>query len=78
MQLLVRLINDHMKLIAAELGIKTNITTYDAKHSFATVLKLSGASTEFISEALGHSNLKQRRIILFHSNMIKRRRMAEY
>lgn len=27
------------------------------KHSFATQLKSSGASTEFISESLGHSSL---------------------
>jgi site-specific recombinase XerD len=29
-----------------------------ARHSFSTVLKRSGASIEFISESLGHSNLK--------------------
>ncbi|HEX5150080.1 MAG TPA: site-specific integrase [Parafilimonas sp.] len=57
-QLLTRLINDHIKKIAADLGIKTNVTTYVARHSFATVLKRSGASVEFISEVLGHSNLK--------------------
>lgn len=57
-QLQTRLINDHVKKIAADLGIKTNVTTYVARHSFATVLKRSGASMEFISEALGHSNLK--------------------
>ncbi|MFT4155904.1 tyrosine-type recombinase/integrase [Parafilimonas sp.] len=57
-QLLTRLINDHMKQIAAYLDIKVNLTTYVARHSFATVLKRSGASVEFISEALGHSNLK--------------------
>jgi integrase len=57
-QLQTRLINDHIKKIAADLGIKTNVTTYVARHSFATVLKRSGASVEFISEALGHSNLK--------------------
>lgn len=57
-QLLVRLINDHMKIIAAELSIKHKVTTYVARHSFATVLKRSGASAEFISEALGHTNLK--------------------
>ncbi|MEJ7674804.1 MAG: tyrosine-type recombinase/integrase [Chitinophagaceae bacterium] len=34
------------------------MTTYTARHSFSTVLKRSGASTEFISEALGHSDVK--------------------
>ncbi|MBC7383676.1 MAG: site-specific integrase [Bacteroidia bacterium] len=51
-------INDHMKAIAKVLEIDTDCTTYAARHSFATVLQRSGVSTEFISEALGHSNLR--------------------
>lgn len=47
-----------MKGIARKLEITNDITTYAARHSFATVLQRSGASTEFISEALGHSNVK--------------------
>lgn len=54
----VRLINDWMKHILQELGIDKKATTYVARHSFSTVLKRSGASTEIIQEALGHSNLK--------------------
>ena len=57
-QLLVHLINDNMKVIGAELGIKTHITTYSARHSFATTLKRSGANVSLISEMLGHSSLK--------------------
>lgn len=57
-QLLVRLMNDHMKKVAAALEIKAKITSYVARHTFSTVLKRSGASIEFISESLGHSNLK--------------------
>lgn len=34
------------------------ITTYVARHTFSTVLKRSGASTEFIQEALGHTDMK--------------------
>ena len=55
--LLVHLINDHMKEIATDVLIDKPITTYYARHSFATILKNSGVSTEFISEALGHSSL---------------------
>jgi integrase len=51
-------INANMKTIARTVGINQGVTTYAARHSFATILKKSGASTEFISEALGHSNLK--------------------
>ncbi|MEO8860283.1 MAG: site-specific integrase [Ginsengibacter sp.] len=56
--LLIHLINEHMKQIAIELGIFKPITTYYARHSFATILKNSGVSTEFICEALGHTSLQ--------------------
>ena len=52
------IINRYIKLIAAAVGIDKNITTYTARHSFSTVLKRSGAPIEFISESLGHSDLK--------------------
>ncbi len=57
-KLLTHLINEHMKQIAVELGIQKPITTYYARHSFATILKNSGVSTEFISEALGRKSLQ--------------------
>lgn len=57
-QQLIKLINKNMKGIARKLSIEKPITTYYARHSFATILKRSGASTEFISEALGHSDMK--------------------
>jgi len=54
---LTKTINKYMKRIAIELNINKPITTYYARHSFATVLKRSGASIELISELLGHSNV---------------------
>jgi integrase len=54
----VLFINDWMKRILKNLGIQKKATTYVARHTFSTVLKRSGASTEFIQEALGHSDLK--------------------
>lgn len=57
-QQLTQTINKNMKRIAADLSINKPVTTYYARHSFATILKRSGASTELISEALGHSDLK--------------------
>ena len=47
-----------MKAIAKTLGITNDVTTYAARHSFATILQRSGAGTAFISEALGHSSTK--------------------
>lgn len=51
-------INKYMKRIGKELEIELDLTTYTARHSFATILKRSGASTEFIGESLGHKNNK--------------------
>ena len=50
-------INKHMKKIGNQLGI-SSISTYTARHSFASVLKRSGANIAYISESLGHSDLK--------------------
>ena len=57
-QQLIKTINKYMKRIATNLELNKPITTYYARHSFATVLKNSGASIEFISEALAHSSQK--------------------
>ena len=51
----VQTINKNMTNICNDLEID-RVTTYSARHSFATVLKRSGASVEFISESLGHRN----------------------
>ena len=40
--------------IGEKLGIPIDLTTYVARHSYATVLKRSGVSTAIISESLGH------------------------
>ncbi len=47
-----------MKLICTDLSIENNVTTYAARHSFATILQRSGAPVSFISEALGHGNVQ--------------------
>jgi integrase/recombinase XerD len=54
---LTKRINKRMKLIGEALSIG-KITTYTARHSFATVLKRGGANIAYISESLGHSDLK--------------------
>jgi integrase len=51
-------INAGMKAIAEKAGINKPVTTYTARHSFATVMKRNGASLEFISESLGHSDIR--------------------
>jgi integrase/recombinase XerD len=54
---LTKRINKRMKLIGEALSIG-KITTYTARHTFATVLKRGGANIAYISESLGHSDLK--------------------
>jgi integrase len=56
-QQLTELINKNMKKVCTDLKINKNVTTYFARHSFATVLKRSGAKIEMISELLGHSSV---------------------
>lgn len=57
-------VNKNLKLLAAQLGIEANLTTYVARHSFASVLKKSGVNIALISEALGHSDLTTTQIYL--------------
>lgn len=52
-----RYINDHIKRIAKEYELPLDLSTYWARHSFATNSLRKGASMEFISEALNHSDL---------------------
>ena len=60
----MRKINKQLELIGNELNLPIKLTTYVARHSFATVLKRSGVSTSIISEAMGHSNEKVTQIYL--------------
>lgn len=60
----IKQINSFLKQIAKMVGIEINLTTYVARHSYATVLKRSGVSTSIISESLGHSSEKVTRIYL--------------
>jgi len=51
-------VNKYLKRIGKELNIPVTLTTYTARHSFATKLKNSEkVSIYFIMEALGHSNI---------------------
>jgi integrase/recombinase XerD len=52
-----RHLNEYMEKIGSTLNMG-KITTYHARHSYATVLKRSGVNISYISESLGHSNLK--------------------
>lgn len=57
-------LNKELHKLADELGIKEDVTTYVARHSFATVLKKSGVNIGIISQALGHQDIKTTQIYL--------------
>jgi len=55
---LIRLLNRSLRKIATALNLSIDLTTYVARHSYATTLLRSGVSVAEISESLGHSDLK--------------------
>ena len=57
-------VNKSLKEIGERLNIPIDLTTYVARHSFATVLKREGVSTSIICESLGHSSEKVTQIYL--------------
>ena len=57
-------INKELREWSKRLKLTTNLTTYVARHTFATVLKRSGVSVALISESLGHSDLSTTQIYL--------------
>jgi len=57
-------VNKELKVLADELEIDAEITTYVARHSFATILKRSGVNIGIISELMGHADLTTTEIYL--------------
>ena len=61
---LTKMVNQHLKRIAKAVKIKENVSSYVARHSWATISKNTGASTEYISEQLGHSSVSVTKLYL--------------
>lgn len=57
----IRFINQHLLNHTESCGIEGKISTYWARHSFATNAIIQGASMEYVSEALQHSSLSTTR-----------------
>ena len=57
-------VNGYLEDIGKELGIELKISSYVARHSYATVLKRAGVSTSVICESLGHSSERVTQIYL--------------
>lgn len=75
-------INRSLKGIAKKIGLPTTISTYFARHSYATILMETGAPTVYISKRLGHSDISTTEAYLsqfskekeqqFEANLLKR------
>lgn len=57
-------VNKHLREIGESLNLAIPLTTYVARHSFATILKKSGVEIALICEMLGHSDLSTTQIYL--------------
>ena len=53
-----KLTNKYIRRIAQKVGIDKPVSTYWARHSYATILMRANVGTEFISKQLGHKSLK--------------------
>lgn len=57
-------INAQLKILGQAIGLTVPLTSYVARHTYATVLKRSGVPTSIISASLGHSSEKVTQIYL--------------
>ena len=57
-------VDKSLKIVAQIAKVDVNLTTYVARHSYATVLKRSGVPTSIICESLGHSSERVTQIYL--------------
>jgi integrase/recombinase XerD len=55
-------VNAELKKAAQKLEFDFNLTTYTARHTFASIALENGASLEFIQIALGHADLKTTKV----------------
>ena len=60
----MRRYNRRLKEIGELCGIENTLTSYVARHSFATIAKYKDVPVSIISQALGHSNLETTEIYL--------------
>lgn len=70
-------INKALKNIAERANISKQLSTVVARHTFATILKNSGAPVQFISESLGHSNTTTTQNYLASFEKEQKRKFAE-
>lgn len=60
----LRRFNNHLKCLSRTLRIRSSVTSYTLRHSWATIAKHRGVPIEMISESLGHKSIKTTQIYL--------------
>lgn len=73
----VRFVNQNLRKLATGIGITESISTYWARHTFATNAIRNGASMEYVSEALSHSSLNTTRNYFAGFEDERKREMAK-
>lgn len=61
---ILKRVNKDLKVISEKAEIQKNLTTYVARHTYATTLKAKGLSIEEIGKTLGHDSTKTTEIYL--------------
>ncbi|MDO3626776.1 site-specific integrase [Mucilaginibacter sp. BT774] len=57
-QKILKRVNQDLKTMAEKAEIQKNLTTYVARHSYASALRTKGISKEDIGKSLGHDSIK--------------------
>ena len=60
----IRLINHHLKKLGEQLQLSVKLTSYVARHSWASIAKSQNVPIAAISEAMGHTSERTTRIYL--------------
>jgi site-specific recombinase XerD len=63
-QKILKRVNSDIKELAKSVGIERTVTTYVARHSYASILRSNGVSKEIIGQTMGHDSLKTTDIYL--------------
>ena len=61
---ILKRVNKDLKTMAGDAEIQKNLTTYVARHSYASALRIKGVSKEDIGKSLGHDSIKTTEIYL--------------
>jgi integrase len=61
---ILKTVNASLRTIGEKIGVHLNLTSYVARHTYASVMMRSGAKTSVIKDSLGHSRIQTTEIYL--------------